>query len=269
MIWICGILYVLVCAGCAGFQRRLIYFPPKFDAATADRNGPLARMERWTNASGMSIGWKRLSPNQPARGRIMITYGNGSCALGCAHYADAIQQAVPLDVYALEYPGYADRAGSPSEKSLETAANEGLESLAANGPVYLAGESLGTGVAAYLAGAYPAKVAGVALLAPYNSLTSVAQYHMPLLPVHLMLCDRFPSEKFLRAYHGPVAVLVGGADKVVPMKFGRKLYDGYDGPKRIWEFPEAGHGNLMDQPPEVWAEIMSFLLTRGKPVPGQ
>ena len=159
----------------------------------------------------------------------------------------------------VEYPGYADRTGAPTEKSLEIAAAEALQSLGTNSPIYLLGESLGTGVATWLAGAHADRVAGVVLLAPFNSLTDVAQAHMPILPVHLILVDRFPSEKYLHTYHGPMAVLVGGEDQVVPEKFGRCLYDRYDGPKRLWEFPNLNHGTVMDQPQAVWGQIFAFL----------
>ena len=175
-----------------------------------------ATLERWRNPAGQPVGMKRLSPIQPAQGRVLMVYGNGSCATGCARYADAIQEAAALDVFILEYPGYADRPGKPSQDALFRAADEGLRLLATNGPVYLVGESLGTGVAAYLAGTYSDKVAGMVLFAPYNRLADVAQYHVRILPVHWLLVERFPSEDFLRQYHGPVAVFVGGKDRVVP-----------------------------------------------------
>src|SRR5262249_3187445 len=125
-------------------------------------------------------------------------------------------------------------------------------------PTYLLGESLGTGVAAYVAGKYPHQINGVALLGPFNSMVDLAKYHAPPLPVRLILLDRYPSEKHLRSYQGPVAMLVGGKDTVVPAKFGRRLYDGYAGPKRLWEFPEADHGAVMKQSPEVWKQIFDF-----------
>jgi hypothetical protein len=217
-----------------------------------------ARLERWRNPAGQAIGMKRLSPTQPTEGRVLLVYGNGSCATGCARYVDVIQKAARLDVFILEYPGYADRAGKPTQDSLFRAADEGLRLLGTNGPVYLVGESLGTGVAAYLAGTYPEKVAGVVLFAPYNRLADVAQYHVRLLPVAWLLVERFPSEDYLRKYHGPVGVFVGGKDNVVPEKFGRRLYDGYAGPKRIWEFPEANHGSVTERTPRDWSEIVDF-----------
>ena len=259
LLLFCAGFYLLICAGCAAFQRRLIYFPPKFTSAQVDQFARPARLERWKNPAGQAIGMKRLSPKQPAEGRVLIVYGNGSCATGCAHYADAIQGVAPFDVFIVEYPGYADRPGSPSQRSLFHAADEAFQVLATNGPVYIVGESLGTGVAAYLAGKYPDKVAGMVLFAPYNRLADVAQSHMPLLPVHLLLVDRFPSEDYLRNYHGPIAVLVAGQDRSVPEKFGRRLYDGYAGPKRLWEFPLDNHGTLFERQPNVWKQIISFL----------
>lgn len=169
-----------------------------------------------------------------------------------------IQQAAALDVFILEYPGYADRPGVPSEQTLNECASEAFQLLATNSPTYLVGESLGTGVAAYLAGHQPQRVAGLALLAPYTRLADVAQAHMPIFPVRLILREHFPAEDYLRRFHGPVAALVAGQDSVVPERFGRALYDGYAGPKRLWEFPQMDHETLMFQPADTWREIYSF-----------
>jgi pimeloyl-ACP methyl ester carboxylesterase len=255
---LCVVLYVILCISCAGLQRRLIYFPPKPPPDEVARYAASQNLERWTTPSGEPIGWKRLSPIQPAEGQVLITHGNSGCAFQCGHYADMIQQAAPLDVFIVEYPGYENRPGSPSEHGLYRAADEGLQLINTNRPIYAVGESLGTGVAAYLAGTHPDKIAGAVLLAPYNSLVSVGQSHMVILPVALMLVDRFPAEKYLRTYHGPVAMLVGGRDNVIPERFGRRLYDAYNGPKRLWEFPEGNHGTVMMQPPEIWKQIIDF-----------
>ena len=58
-----------------------------------------------------------------------------------------------------------------------------------------------------------------------------------------------------------VAMLVGSRDPVIPQRIGRRLYDAYDGPKRLWEFPEGNHGTVMLQPPEIWKQIIDFLQT--------
>lgn len=258
MLLVCAALYLLVCGGLAIFQRGFIYFPPVFSPEQVRVFASEKRLERWVSPAGNAIGWKRFSPKQPAQGQILIMHGNGGCAFQCDHYANVIQQAAALDVFMVEYPGYPDRPGTPSERTLNESAEEAFQSLAAGEPIYLVGESLGTGVATRLAGRHPDKVAGVALLGAYNRLVDVAQAHMPLIPVHLLLIDRFPSQDYLRDYHGPVAIAVAVHDATVPAKFGRRLYERYAGPKRFWEFPKGGHGTVMSQPPEFWRQIIAF-----------
>jgi fermentation-respiration switch protein FrsA (DUF1100 family) len=89
----------------------------------------------------------------------------------------------------------------------------------------------------------------------------VAQDHMPFLPVWLLLIDRFPSEDYLRHYHGPVGIMVDGRDEVVPEKFGLRLYDGYSGPKRLWRFPDGNHISIMEPPDKFWGGVLSFWQT--------
>jgi hypothetical protein len=239
-------------------QRSLVYFPSVFTREQVDQMAQSARLERWTNSAGQFIGLTRPSPRQPAEGTVMITYGNGSTAVGCEHYANDIQNVAAFDVYILEYPGYEDRPGSPSQESLFNAAGEALGMLSTNRPIYLVGESLGSGVASYLAGTYSNKIAGVVLISPFNRLTDVAQNHYPELPVQQLLLDRFPSEEFLRHYHGKVGITVDGKDTVVPEKFGLRLYHGYDGPKKLWEFPDGGHCQIKEQPSKFWKEAVAF-----------
>jgi pimeloyl-ACP methyl ester carboxylesterase len=258
------VFYVLVCLAYGIFQRRLIYTPPHFTAEHVDKSAGAAGLERWYNPSGQAIGMRRLAPDQPSAGRVLVVYGNGSWTVGCAHYADEIQSVAPFDVYLVEYPGYADRAGSPSEKNLFDAAEEGLQLLGTNEPVYVVGESLGSGVAAYLAGTHPDKIAGMILLSPYNRLTGVGQYRMPFLPVWFMLVDRFPSEDYLRNYHAPVGIMVDGRDRIVPERFGLSLFNGYAGPKQLWRFPDGRHIAIPQPKSKFWGEVVEFWRTHQK-----
>jgi uncharacterized protein len=138
------------------------------------------------------------------------------------------------------------------------AADDAFHMLPTNQPIYLVGESLGSGVASYLAGTYSNKISGVVLISPFTSLTDVAQSHFPLLPVRLLLIDRFPSEKYLNNYHGKLGITVDGKDTVVPKKFGLRLYNGYAGPKKLWEFPDGGHCQIMESPAEFWKAVVEF-----------
>jgi pimeloyl-ACP methyl ester carboxylesterase len=239
-------------------QRSFLYRPNTGPRGPMESAAQERGFQAWENEAGQFIGWKFISPAKRAHGQLLIVHGNSGCAIDRLDYADELRSIEPLDVYILEYPGFGARAGSPSQKSFFYAADEAIRLLKKAGTVYVMGESLGTGVASYLAGTYPDTVQGMLLVAPYNNMTGVAQMHMPIFPVSLLLLDRFPSEKFLENYHGPVAMLFAGADVVVPNRFGHKLYDGYQGPKRFWEIPLAGHDDLLNQTSEWWRELVQF-----------
>lgn len=256
--------YLGICLGLAIYQRRLIYVPTRFSVEEADARARAAGLERWRDAAGQAIGFKRRSPHQPAAGQVLLFHGNGGSAVGVAHYAGDIQSAAALDVYILEYPGYGDRDGSPTEQHLDQAAGQALPLLATNLPVYLVGESLGTGVASWLAGAQPDRIAGVALLSPFDRLASAAGYRYPFVPARLLLLDRFPSVDNLTQYHGPLAVMLDGADNIVPDWSGQRLYDRYAGPKQLWEFPQNGHVSLGEPPSRFWRDVVKFWQTGGK-----
>ncbi len=220
-----------------------------------------AGLERWTNSAGENIGFKSLSPRQPSQGSVLLLYGNGNIATGSAHYANDIHAVAPLDVYILEYPGYEDRPGPTTEENLFAAASNGLQMIPTNKPVYLVGESLGSGVASYLAGAYADRIAGMVLISPFNRLAAVGQNHFPMLPVSLLLTDQFPSEEFLHNYRGKVGVTVDGHDDIVPEEFGLRLYNGYNGPKKLWQFPGGAHCQITEAATDFWTEAITFWQT--------
>ncbi|HVU07278.1 MAG TPA: alpha/beta fold hydrolase [Verrucomicrobiae bacterium] len=266
LLLFCSAIYLVICAVMAVSQRSFIYHPRVFTREEVERRAEGTKLERWTNSIGEFIGFKHLSVRQPADGIVLIAYGNGSTAIGSDRYANDIQSAANFDVYILEYPGYEDRPGEPSQTSLFAAATEAFQLLPANKPIYLVGESLGTGVASFLAGKYPDKIAGIFLISPFNNLAVVAQHHFPFLPVWPLVVDRFPSERYLRNYHGGVGISVDGKDDVVPEKFGLKLYDGYSGPKKLWEFPSGGHCQITESPPKFWHEVIEFWQNNQMPV---
>ncbi len=240
------------------FQRSMIYHPDKADTPALNALAAEHNLQPWLNAAGASIGWRRAAKSGPARLTALITHGNAGFALHRVDYANALQAAASVDVFILEYPGYGDRPGSPSQQSLFAAADEAMRELNARAPLIVIGESLGTGVAAYLAGKYPERVRAVLLVAPYDSLVNVGQRHLPMFPISLMMRDRFPSAKYLQSYHGPLAVSLGGRDETVPGELGRRLYDGYAGPKRVWEDVAASHADLLARPQSWWAEVLAF-----------
>jgi len=63
--------------------------------------------------------------------------------------------------------------------------------------------------------------------------------------------------------------MLGGKDDVIPSEFGRKLFDGYSGPKQLWFNPEANRGDLHQGAPAAAKEVIEFWNNREAPKPAR
>jgi uncharacterized protein len=259
--------FYVVCLVLLGLaQRRMMYFPCTSSHAELQSDAEKEGFRRWRDAQGRATGWFRSS-QAPAKQCVLVLHGNAGCAIDRFHYADTFQALAPMDFYVFEYPGYGGRDGSPSQSTILRAAEEALKSIPTDCGVFLIGESLGTGVASYLAGAHPDRVRGMLLIAPYNNMTAVAKKHMPLFPVSAILRDRYPANKWLAQYRGPVGVLLAEHDEIIPSELGRALFDGYSGPKKLWIEPDRGHNDLHLARDSVWREAVAFWTSGGTKQP--
>jgi uncharacterized protein len=68
--------------------------------------------------------------------------------------------------------------------------------------------------------------------------------HYPLVPAALLVRDRFDALSRIGRVESPLLVLHGGRDRVVPIRFGRRLLDAAPGPKEGWFEPRGGHETL-------------------------
>jgi fermentation-respiration switch protein FrsA (DUF1100 family) len=227
------------------FQRRLIYLPMERVVPPVAGVLPGAEEVRLRTADGLEInGWHL--PHRKARAVVLVFNGNAGHRGHRAPLARALEQA-GMAVLLVDYRGYADNPGSPSEAGLRLdadAAVEFLERERGYSParrVYL-GESLGAAVAVELA--TRRRPAALVLRSPFASLTDVARIHYPLLPVRLLLRDRFASIDRIPDVGAPLLVIAGDRDRIVPARSSRALFDAAAEPKRWVEIPGADHNDL-------------------------
>ncbi len=258
---IVALAYVGLVAVLFVFQRGYIYYPRRTSFEDAERRAARDRLQPWRAADGRLIGWRTA----PADERILVFHGNAGSAVDRAYFAWAFAQRPggrDWQVCILEYPGYGPREGRPSESALVGAGLKALDALLAEAdrPVVLLGESLGSGVAARVAAERPEHVAGLLFLTPFPSLADVAAAHYPYVPVRWLLRDRYDAAKALRAYNGPLVVVVAENDRVVPARLGRRLLEGYAGPKRLFVQEGRDHNTLdLDPNSTWWSEAVEFL----------
>lgn len=246
-------------------QRNLIYFPSRASADALVGRAAGIGLQAWRAADGATIGWKPAT-SRNARHRMLVFHGNAGYALDRDYFVKGLQAlGDEWEVFLFEYPGYGAREGTPSEATFKAAAAQALESLLAadSRPVFILGESLGSGVASYLAATFPEQLAGLLLVTPFSSLVDVAARHYPFLPVRFLLSERYDSIQALSHYRGPVAFLLAGRDEIVTTELGRQLHDSYSGPRWLRIEAHAGHNTLPYHPgASWWAEVSRFLISR-------
>jgi hypothetical protein len=161
----------------------------------------------------------------------------------------------------VEYPGYGRSAGSPSQESISETFIKAYDRLAARQDVdasriVLFGRSLGGGAVCDLALKRPS--AALILMSCFKSVSAFAVRY--LAPAFLIR-DPFDNLSVVRQYPGPVLVIHGNFDEVVPFSHGRALHAAAPNGKMI-AYP-AGHN---DCPPDwavFWRDVEEFLRTHG------
>lgn len=253
--------YFGFCLVLFALQRRMIYLP---QVLTAEQNHRLARTlgMRAIENNGQFLGWA-VGPEE-ADGVILIFHGNAGNAVHRDYFSYLFHNQTATENHALwimEYPGYGHRGGRPSQASFFRAGEEFLQLARTQfSEVILVGESLGGGVASYLAGSFPEDVTAVLLITPFDRLNSIARYHYPWLPTGLFLLDRFPNDQHLAGFDGPVGIVVAENDAVIPVAASRRLYESFSGPK-LFRLQEGADHNTLYFGPDLsfWEEMTAFL----------
>jgi alpha-beta hydrolase superfamily lysophospholipase len=246
------------------FQRRMAY-----PGAYMDRGNLLPRpagVESWTRDldDGSVEAWfmpgDGVSPKQPGPA-VVFLHGNGELI---DDWPDALRGYTRAGVSVLlpEYRGYGRSAGTPSEVDITIDLQHWVDRLAereevdADRLVYH-GRSLGGGFATRLLG-YRTPAALI-LSSTFTSLPDVA--HDLLKVPRFLVRDKLPIAETIRSFEGPVLVLHGADDRVVPVEHART--NAATAPAgRLIVYRGAGHNNLATDP-RVWRDIDQFLRDTG------
>ncbi len=250
------LVYAAAVAFLAIFQRSFLYHPPRtpLDQAALQAAGyaPLDRPSQ-----GPAAQWF-ASPRGKTRRVVVFLHGNSGDIVGVIGKVAPLRDA-GYGVLLLEYPGFAQVAGQPTEPTLLAAATAALHALDARAiagqDIVLWGESLGTGVAVQLAAQRP--VGGLILEAPFTAVADRAQEIYWWMPARALVRDRFDNIARIAAITAPLIVVHGELDQVTPADHGRRLLAAANEPKRGVFFPRGGHIDLAEH--GMIGEILRFL----------
>lgn len=241
-----GLAWALVVATLHAQRHALIY---PFDGAPAAPSIPgvrIAELPAADSAPALPV-WLA----EPRDGRPWVFFFMGNAGSLARHEARlAAIAGAGYGLAAMAYRGGGGVPGQPSETALKDDAArlwQDFDRLAGQ-PVperqrVIWGLSLGSALAVWLAGR--ADERAVVLESPFTRLCDVARARYPWAPACLLLRDeRWDSVAIIARTGSPLLVLHGTADRIVPASQGRALYEAAAEPKRLLQYPGAGHGDL-------------------------
>jgi fermentation-respiration switch protein FrsA (DUF1100 family) len=200
-------------------------------------------------------------PAAPGALTLVYFHGNADGLSGSLRVTERLA-AQGYGLFLVGYRGYDTNPGSPTEDGLYADGRSAMKWLSEHGVpssrTVLVGNSLGSGPATEIAATHP--VAGLVLISGYTSLPDVAASAYPLIPVRLLMRDRFDNIGKIKRVTAPILLLHGTADQTIPYSHAEKLAETVGGRAQLVPFEGIGHelvgSSLMSPAIERWLSAL-------------
>ena len=237
----------LLLVGCSMvFEERLIFVPSCYPNGNWHPVGLQCEDVAFATQDGVRLhGW--YCPVPRPRCVFLMMHGNAG---NITHRVDRImawQHLLNVSVFVFDYRGYGRSAGQPNEPGVYHDARAAYHWLTADkgiapDDVVFFGESLGAAVALQLATEVPPRA--LILESPFTSAVEIGQRAFPWLPVRWIMRNRFASIEKIGRYHGPLLIIHGPQDTVIPLAMGQTLFAHANEPKRFYPVTGADHNEV-------------------------
>jgi len=253
------ILYLSICAYMYIFQRNFLYHPYKNNYLRGEKLNAEIKEIFIPSTEGITLkSWFYKNSNN--KYTVLFFHGNAG-ELGNRIYKLNELKNLNLNYLIISWRGFSGNKGSPTEQGLYNDAKNAVEWLEKNNikknKIILYGESLGTGVAVEIG--QNQDFAGIILESPYTSIVDAAKIYYPYLPVDLILKDKYLSLKKIKNINSPVLLMHGGADIIIPIAMGKKLFNEIQS-KKYGYFPQSDR-HMMTYNSELKFELQKFIKT--------
>ncbi len=227
-------------------DQFFVYHPEPWEDRDWARQSGLPIEDVWFQASdGVRLfGWYvEAAADRPV---ILWCHGNAGNIINRLDNLRLLYQ-LGLSIFLFDYRGYGkSQSVRPSERGLYADAHGAYDYLTRIRKIrperiVLFGRSLGASVAGELAVERPASA--LILESSFPSIEAVAKFYYGGLPVHWFLgaehrlIDRLPQLSL------PKLIIHGDKDGIIPIEFGRQVFDAAKPPKEWYVIHGADHNN--------------------------
>jgi fermentation-respiration switch protein FrsA (DUF1100 family) len=241
------------------FLQRTVLFPRPLAAGGDAGVDEVGGRRVWLDVrAGRAEAWflPAVATAGGARPLVLFAHGNGELIDHWAREFDRARQW-GLSVLLVEYPGYGRSSGSPSQGSI-TRTLVAAYDWAASQPfvdrdrILGYGRSLGGGAICALS--RERRLAAMVLESTFTSVRSMAaRFGLP----GFLVRDPFDNAPALRAFPGPVLLVHGERDEIIPPAHARSLHAA--APRSQLHLLPCGHNDC----PRPWHALERFLAAHG------
>ncbi|MCP1728584.1 fermentation-respiration switch protein FrsA (DUF1100 family) [Natronospira proteinivora] len=243
-LMIFAVAYLAVLALLWVFQNHLLYQPnmPTRDlqADPAERGWEYEDVHLSTGDGVELHGW--WIPASEARASLIFFHGNAG---NISHRLEsiAIFRELGLSVLIIDYRGYGQSEGSPSEGGLRQDARAAWTHLREDRQIpaediVLFGRSLGSAVASELAREH--QPGAVILESAFRSVPEMAQAVYPFFPARWLARMDYDNEAYVQDIQAPLLMVHSEDDEIIPYEQGRAVYETANQPKDFLTL-QGGH----------------------------
>ena len=202
--------------------------------------------------------------HESPRAQIVYWHGNGgNLSLWMPVFVDLHRRG--FSVLAVDYRGYGDSTGKPSEQGIyrdgEAATAYFRERLQKpKVPVIYWGRSLGCSVASYTATRTPPSA--LVLESPFPDVAFLFTNNPVMRFLSVFSTYRFATSTHLEQYAGPLLVIHGDADSIIPFNAGKRVFDAAPTKSKTFAvLPGADHNDVYASHPHYAVIVDSFVRT--------
>lgn len=256
------VLFVAYTALLFFLQRPLVFPGTGREAPPPDRSPPEGGKQVWlTTSFGEVEAWLFPANTAEPAPALIFSHGNGEYIDDWSQEMEEVA-GMGLSVLLVEFPGYGLSQGKPSRKAIRETSRAAFDWLAkdpgVDGSRIVAwGRSLGGGAAGDLAMDRP--VAALILQSTFVSTSRMAweAFRAP----GFLVRDRWNNRKAVAAFGGPILLMHGRTDEVIPFAHAEILAGLIEG-SELTELP-CGHNDCFSEWPRIRGIVDEFLRKNG------